>query len=175
MRALGGRSQAPQRAPAAQSGLRLGRAERRASTAPVAALLGGMAALGTQRSALPARRCAPLLRPGAVRRAQTVQVQAFIKNLFKNDPAENTRKKYQARVDQINALEPQMQALSDEQLRGKTAEFKARVAKGESLEALLPEAFAVGGERRIPASACRPSRPGGLVPRALASACAGAL
>ncbi len=46
-------------------------------------------------------------------------------------------------VTQINALEPQIQALSDEQLRAKTAEFKDRVAKGETLDALLPEAFAV--------------------------------
>ena len=38
-----------------------------------------------------------------------------------------------------------MQALSDEQLRAKTAEFKARVAKGEALDAILPEAFAVRG------------------------------
>lgn len=46
-------------------------------------------------------------------------------------------------VKKINALEPQMQALSDEQLQAKTAEFKERVAKGESLDKLLPEAFAV--------------------------------
>ena len=45
-------------------------------------------------------------------------------------------------VAQINALEPQFAALSDEEIIAKTAEFKARVAKGESLDALLPEAFA---------------------------------
>ena len=48
-----------------------------------------------------------------------------------------------ARANKITALEPQMQALSDEALRGKTEEFKARVAKGESLDSLLNEAFAV--------------------------------
>ena len=41
-------------------------------------------------------------------------------------------------VKKINALEPQIQALSDDQLKAKTEEFKARVAKGESLDKLLP-------------------------------------
>jgi preprotein translocase subunit SecA len=54
-------------------------------------------------------------------------------------------------VAQINALEPQIQALSDEQLKAKTEEFKARYKKGEHLDALLPEAFAVmrEGARRV--------------------------
>ncbi|TNG94528.1 preprotein translocase subunit SecA [Pasteurellaceae bacterium USgator11] len=46
------------------------------------------------------------------------------------------------RVHQINQLEAEYQALTDEQLKGKTAEFKARLEKGESLEKILPEAFA---------------------------------
>src|SRR5690349_17278022 len=46
-------------------------------------------------------------------------------------------------VKKVNALEPQMQALSDEQLKGKTPEFQARIRNGESLDKLLPEAFAV--------------------------------
>ncbi|MGQ0798883.1 MAG: preprotein translocase subunit SecA [Pseudomarimonas sp.] len=45
-------------------------------------------------------------------------------------------------VVKINALEPQFKALSDDQLKAKTAEFKARVEKGETLDVLLPEAFA---------------------------------
>jgi preprotein translocase subunit SecA len=52
-------------------------------------------------------------------------------------------KRLMPRVAEINALEPQIQALSDEQLRGKTDEFRGRVAKGETLDDLLPEAFAV--------------------------------
>ena len=52
-------------------------------------------------------------------------------------------KGYQRRVPQINALEPAMEALSDEALRGKTAEFRARLADGATLDELLPEAFAV--------------------------------
>ena len=45
-------------------------------------------------------------------------------------------------VDKIEALEGRMQSLSDEELRGKTAEFKERYAHGESLDGMLPEAFA---------------------------------
>jgi preprotein translocase subunit SecA len=45
-------------------------------------------------------------------------------------------------VNQINDLEPAMEALSDEQLRGKTEEFRHRLAGGETLDDLLPEAFA---------------------------------
>ena len=45
-------------------------------------------------------------------------------------------------VDKIEALRPSMQALSDEELRGKTKEFKKRLAEGETLDDLLPEAFA---------------------------------
>ena len=45
-------------------------------------------------------------------------------------------------VAKINALEPEFAALTDAQIKEKTAEFKARVAEGESLDALLPEAFA---------------------------------
>ena len=52
-------------------------------------------------------------------------------------------KQYSAVVRQINALEAGISALSDEALRAKTDEFKARVAQGETLDALLPEAFAV--------------------------------
>lgn len=52
-------------------------------------------------------------------------------------------KAYRKQVLQINALEPAISALSDEQLRAKTDEFKERVQKGETLDDLLPEAFAV--------------------------------
>jgi preprotein translocase subunit SecA len=52
-------------------------------------------------------------------------------------------KQYRQTVNAINQLEPAMQKLSDDELRAKTAEFKQRVAKGGTLDALLPEAFAV--------------------------------
>lgn len=50
---------------------------------------------------------------------------------------------YRKLVQAINALEPTIQALSDEALKAKTAEFKSRLAEGKSLDSLLPEAFAV--------------------------------
>ena len=53
---------------------------------------------------------------------------------------------YMERVEAIGALEPEMQALSDEALRGKTDEFRRRHEAGETLDALLPEAFAVARE-----------------------------
>jgi len=52
-------------------------------------------------------------------------------------------KQYQKTVRVINALEPQIEKLSDAELQAKTPELKSRVAKGESLDDLLPEAFAV--------------------------------
>jgi len=52
-------------------------------------------------------------------------------------------RQYSQTVRAINALEPKIQALSDDELRGKTDEFRQRIAKGETLGALLPEAFAV--------------------------------
>ncbi|MBK7846001.1 MAG: preprotein translocase subunit SecA [Zoogloea sp.] len=52
-------------------------------------------------------------------------------------------RQYSQTVRAINAFEPKIQALSDEELRGKTDEFRGRIANGESLDALLPEAFAV--------------------------------
>ncbi|HBW36630.1 preprotein translocase subunit SecA [Desulfosporosinus sp. BICA1-9] len=60
-------------------------------------------------------------------------------------------RKYQKRVVVINNLEPTIQALGDDELRGKTAEFRGRLEQGESLDSLLPEAFAVVREasRRV--------------------------
>lgn len=59
-------------------------------------------------------------------------------------------KQYSQIVKEINALEPSMEVLSDDALRAKTEEFKQRYQQGESLEKLLPEAFAVvrEGSRR---------------------------
>ncbi|NJC87649.1 MAG: preprotein translocase subunit SecA [Desulfuromonas sp.] len=64
---------------------------------------------------------------------------------------ERELKRLQPLVDRINALEPQMQALGDPQLAAKTAEFRERFSRGETLDALLPEAFAVVREagRRV--------------------------
>jgi len=56
---------------------------------------------------------------------------------------ERLLKQYGQVVHEINALEPAMVALSDEALRGKTAELRVRVGNGEEVDAVLPEAFAV--------------------------------
>lgn len=60
-------------------------------------------------------------------------------------------KQYRKTVERINALEAEFEKLSDDELRGKTVEFKDRVAKGEALDDLLPEAFAVvrEGSKRV--------------------------
>src|SRR4029434_263531 len=64
---------------------------------------------------------------------------------------ERELKRLYPRVTEISALEPQIQPLSDEQLRQKTVEFRKRVADGEALDDLLVEAFAVVREagRRV--------------------------
>lgn len=60
-------------------------------------------------------------------------------------------KQYRKTVTRINALEPEFEKLSDDALRAKTQEFKDRIAKGESLDDLLPEAFATvrEGSKRV--------------------------
>lgn len=74
---------------------------------------------------------------------------ALFKKIF-GSRNERLVKQYAQNVKAINALEPSMQALTDEQLKAKTDEFKQRYQQGESLDKLLPEAFAVvreGGRR----------------------------
>ncbi len=61
---------------------------------------------------------------------------------------ERMLKNYRKTVDSIHALEDKIQALSDEQLQLKTSEFKGRIEQGESLDALLPEAFCRGARGR---------------------------
>ncbi|MER2552884.1 MAG: preprotein translocase subunit SecA [Thauera sp.] len=69
-------------------------------------------------------------------------ISGLLKKIFgsRND---RLVRQYMHAVRKINALEGEVSALSDEALRGKTVEFRQRVANGETLEALLPEAFAV--------------------------------
>ena len=74
----------------------------------------------------------------------------FLTKLFgsRND---RLLKQYRSTVTRINALEPAYEGLTDEALKAKTTEFQARVAAGESLDAILPEAFAVvrEGSKRV--------------------------
>ncbi|ATP30457.1 preprotein translocase subunit SecA [Chromobacterium violaceum] len=77
-------------------------------------------------------------------------ISSLLKKVFgsRND---RLLKQYRQTVARINALEPAMQALSDEALAAKTQEFRDRLGKGEKLDDLLPEAFAVCREasRRV--------------------------
>ncbi len=59
------------------------------------------------------------------------------------DPNEKQIKKLRKYVEEINAFEPEIQNLSDTELKAKTAEFKERLSRGETLDDLLSEAFAV--------------------------------
>src|SRR5690242_12842183 len=66
---------------------------------------------------------------------------AFLKSIFDGNEREVARLRRTA--EKVNALESQMEALSGDQLRGKTPEFRDRLEKGESLDDMLPEIFAV--------------------------------
>ncbi len=66
----------------------------------------------------------------------------LFKKLLK-DPNEKELEKIWPIVEKVNSLEAEVQALSDEKLKGKTDEFRQRLAGGETLEDILPEAFAV--------------------------------
>ncbi|OAB41846.1 preprotein translocase subunit SecA [Paenibacillus antarcticus] len=65
----------------------------------------------------------------------------LVKKIF-GDTNERDVKRLMKTVELINQMEPQYVALSDEQLKAKTDEFRARIEKGETVEELLPEAFA---------------------------------
>ena len=81
--------------------------------------------------------------------AMTEGVSNGLVRLFGNSNERQIRR-MRPIVARINEMEPAMQALSDEELKAKTAEFRRRLAAGESLEEILPEAFAVcreGGRR----------------------------
>ncbi len=69
-------------------------------------------------------------------------MRAFLEKLFVGDLNKRYIKKLQPIIAQINELEPQFTALSAEQLKAKTVEFKERLAKGETLDDILPAAFA---------------------------------
>ena len=74
---------------------------------------------------------------------------SFVDKLFGNK-SEKEIKRIEKYVDAIEALDEKMQALSDEELRAKTQEFKDRLAAGETLDDLLVEAFAVVREGSRP-------------------------
>ena len=69
-------------------------------------------------------------------------LESLIKKIF-GDPNAKELKNIQPLVEKINALEPEMEKLSSANLQAKTQEFKLRLQRGETLDQLLPEAFAV--------------------------------
>ena len=69
-------------------------------------------------------------------------IMSFFEKLF-GSFSDKELKRINPLKDKVLALEPEMQKLTDEQLQAKTTEFKARLEKGETLDDLLPEAFAV--------------------------------
>ena len=73
----------------------------------------------------------------------------MLRKLF--DPNERELRKLSRTVAAVSALEPQLRRLSDQELQAKTGEFRQRASNGESLDALLPETFAVVREvaRRV--------------------------
>ncbi|MBC8171790.1 MAG: preprotein translocase subunit SecA [Anaerolineae bacterium] len=83
----------------------------------------------------------------------------MFRNILKTiigDPADRALGKYRTAVEEINALEPQIKQLTDEQLRAKTAEFKQRLASGQTLDDLMVEAFAVVREAAVRTIGQRP-------------------
>ena len=68
---------------------------------------------------------------------------------------ERLLKQYRRTVQQINALEPKYEALTDDELRAQTAAFKQRIAEGATVDDILPEAFAVCREGKIGRASCR--------------------
>ncbi|WP_144615098.1 preprotein translocase subunit SecA [Bacillus cereus] len=78
----------------------------------------------------------------------------ILKKVF--DVNQRQIKRMQKTVEQIDALEPSIKPLTDEQLKGKTLEFKERLTKGETVDDLLPEAFAVVREAATRVLGMRP-------------------
>ncbi len=72
----------------------------------------------------------------------------IVKKVF-GDPMEKALSGYQNTVDQVNALEPEMQRLSSEGMAAKTADFKTRLQNGEDMQAVLAEAFALVREASV--------------------------
>lgn len=120
----------------------------RSSAAKYVRLSGSSSAFfrhGVREALQPRRRVQELGGTSSSKRC-SVSPSAIFKGLtdiFASDPGEKTRSKYQEQVNAINALEPTMQAYTDEELRGKTAELKKKIAAGASLEDILVESFAV--------------------------------
>ena len=117
-----------------------------AASVPAASLAARHAVRGAPAKAT---RCAPRA-PVQASRGSALRCDAFLDKIkkgvegaLKGDPSAKTQARYQARVDAINAMEPSMQSLSDDQLRAKTEELQKRARGGADLDELLVESFAL--------------------------------
>lgn len=86
-----------------------------------------------------------------------MQIMGLIEKIF-GTHSENELKRIYPIVDRIEELEPEMQALSDEELKAKTREFRQRLEDGETLDDILPEAFAAVREAAVRSLGMRPYR-----------------
>ncbi len=84
-----------------------------------------------------------------------MEIVEVLKKIF-GSQNERTLKRLQPIVEEINSFEPQIQKLSDEELRAKTGEFRQRLENGQELDDILPEAFAVAREGSVRALGMRP-------------------
>jgi preprotein translocase subunit SecA len=75
-------------------------------------------------------------------------LKSITKTVF-GDPNERELNRHRVVLEQINALEPEVKQLSDAQLRARTEEFRARLSQGETMDDILPEAFAVVREAAV--------------------------
>ena len=75
-------------------------------------------------------------------------LEKILNTVFGTKP-ERDRKKLQPFADRINSLEPDIARLTQDELLARTWEFKSRIEKGESLESIMPEAFAVVREASV--------------------------
>ena len=85
---------------------------------------------------------------------ERISYDRYFKKVF--DVNQRQIKRMQKTVEQIDALESSIKPLTDEQLKGKTLEFKERLTKGETVDDLLPEAFAVVREAATRVLGMRP-------------------
>jgi SecA DEAD-like domain len=114
-------------------------------------------------------------RSGSRSRTAAVPQALFsgLEKLFKGDPSDRTRQAYSGQVAAVNSFAAACSALTDDQLRAKTDEFKARLAAGATLDSLLPEAFAVRLAARLAQHAPRDSEASRHLAQPSSSGCAG--
>jgi preprotein translocase subunit SecA len=128
----------------------------RTGGSPAGASLAGRAGADAPPAPPTARRRAPATGPGKSRDSRRMLGMGAVARKVFGTANDRQIKRMMKTVQRINALEQDVAALSDDALRGRTQDFKDRIAKGETLDALLPEAFAVVREAAKRALGMRP-------------------